>query len=228
LAAALIPAIDGHQPHLLKLPDPDGAASVLEEVRYALGSLLPPAGSVALEAGHWLLKLPELRQLQVLLTPMGLVLVRVSSRCPETLVAAAALGLETSPELEAESLGRPAATHAPGQDLVVHRGTLRSGDHLQSEASVLLLGDVNPGARISAAGHVLVWGRLRGVAHAGVRGNRGARIVALQLRPLQLRIADTVARGPSDLPPPGLAEQAQLVQGEIRIDPAPPTWPLDT
>jgi septum site-determining protein MinC len=109
-------------------------------------------------------------------------------------------------------------------DLLVHRGTLRSGDHLQAEGSVLLLGDVNPGARISAAGHVLVWGRLRGVAHAGVTGDRQARIVALQLRPLQLRIADAVARGPEDLPPPGLAEEARLVDGEIRIDPAPPDF----
>jgi septum site-determining protein MinC len=89
---------------------------------------------------------------------------------------------------------------------------------------VLLLGDVNPGARISAAGHVLVWGRLRGIAHAGVSGNREARIVALQLRPLQLRIADVVARGPEGLPPPGLAEQALLVEGEIRIDPAAPDF----
>ena len=73
---------------------------------------------------------------------------------------------------------------------------------------------------------VLVWGRLRGVAHAGVGGDRQARIVALQLRPLQLRIADAVARGPADPPGAGQAETAHLVNGEIRIDPASPSWPL--
>ena len=63
------------------------------------------------------------------------------------------------------------------------------------------------------------------MAHAGCRGDRGARIVALQLRPLQLRIADAVARGPEEAPAPGLAEQARLVGGEIRIEPAEPIWP---
>jgi septum site-determining protein MinC len=109
---------------------------------------------------------------------------------------------------------------------VVHRGTLRSGDHLQTQGTLLVLGDVNPGARISAAGHVLVWGRLRGTAHAGCNGDTGARIVALQLRPLQLRIATTVARGPDGSPPPGLAEEAKIVNGTIQIDPAQPGWPL--
>lgn len=149
-------------------------------------------------------------------------MIRVAGDHPETLVAAAALGLEIDP-------GTPQTIAAPApavvaSDLLVHRGTLRSGDHLQAEGSVLLLGDVNPGARISAAGNVLVWGRLRGIAHAGVAGDRKARIVALQLRPLQLRIADMVARGPEGLPPPGLAEQALLVDGEIRIDPAAPDF----
>jgi septum site-determining protein MinC len=110
--------------------------------------------------------------------------------------------------------------------MLVHRGTLRSGDHLQADGTVLLLGDVNPGARISAGGHVLVWGRLRGIAHAGCTGNGDARIVALQLRPLQLRIAAAVARGPEGSPPTGLAEEARIVDGAIQIDPAQPTWPL--
>ena len=102
----------------------------------------------------------------------------------------------------------------------MHQGTLRAGDHLHSDRDILLHGDVNPGARISAVGDVLVWGRLRGVAHAGCEGSTDARVVALQLRPLQLRIADAVARGPDDLPQPGLAEQALLRDGVITIEPA--------
>lgn len=233
MAATLIEAVDGLQPHLLRLPAQQGSASALEEVRYALGSRRIRAGTVVLEAGNWPLRLPELRQLQELLVPLELALVRVASDHPDTLVAAAALGLDTDPGASpppgtAGALAAVAtaavASAAVAPDLLVHRGTLRSGDHLQAEASVLLLGDVNPGARISAAGNVLVWGRLRGIAHAGAAGDRGARIVALQLRPLQLRIADVVARGPEGLPPPGLAEQALLVEGEIRIDPAAPDF----
>ena len=64
------------------------------------------------------------------------------------------------------------------------------------------------------------------MAHAGCQGNRQARIVALQLRPLQLRIAEAVARGPEDLPPLGYAEQALLVADAIAIEPAEPIWGL--
>ena len=222
MAAALIQALDDRQPHLLRLPAHQSSASAVEEVRYALGSRVPRAGTLVLEAGRWPLRLPDLRQLQELLAPLHLELMRVASDHPDTLVAAAALGLEIDPGPR-QSIAA-AAPAVVASDLLVHRGTLRSGDHLQAEGSVLLLGDVNPGARLSAAGNVLVWGRLRGIAHAGVSGNREARIVALQLRPLQLRIADVVARGPEGLPPPGLAEQALLVEGEIRIDPAAPDF----
>ena len=145
----------------------------------------------------WRLPLPELRSLQRLLSEQNLVLRAVRSNQPETLVAAAALGLR------GELVAEPAARAEAGEEeapttgtLRIHRGTLRSGEHLQAEGSLLLLGDVNPGARLSASGNILVWGRLRGVAHAGCRGDRRARIVALQLRPLQLRIAEAVARGP--------------------------------
>jgi septum site-determining protein MinC len=106
--------------------------------------------------------------------------------------------------------------------LLIHRATLRSGDHLKARHHVLLIGDVNPGAQISAGGNVLIWGRLRGFAHAGVEGDLNARITALQLRPLQLRIADLVARGPEEKPQPGLAEEARIVDGVISIEPADP------
>lgn len=228
MAAVLIPAIDPLQPHRLRLPAPLGAGTALEEVQYGLGAIAVQ-GPVTLEADDWLLRLPELRALLTQLETLGLRMVGLRSRRRETLVAASALGLvgEWPQEPERGAQNDPAAAAAPAQVLTIHQGTLRSGDHLQAEGSVLLLGDVNPGARISACGHVLVWGRLRGVAHAGRWGDHGARIIAMQLRPLQLRIAEAVARGPEDFPPEGLAEQARLVDGEIRIDPASPSWPLD-
>jgi len=231
MAADLFPAIDQLQPHRLRLPKPGGAATALEEVQYGLGTVAVQ-GAVMLEADDWLLRLPELRALQSQLETIGLRMVGLRSRRRETLVAAAALGLvgewPVEPPHTSGATTEGAEGPAVGQSsLTIHRGTLRSGDHLQVEGSVLLLGDVNPGARISARGHVLVWGRLRGVAHAGRWGERGARIVAMQLRPLQLRIAEAVARGPEDPPPDGLAEEARLVDGEIRIDPAAPGWPLD-
>jgi septum site-determining protein MinC len=231
MAAEFIPAPAPSLPHLLDLPDPQRSSSALDEVRFGLQSGQPlPQGRIRLEAGEWLLRLPQLQELRRLLERSGLVLTAVSSRRRETLVAASALGLECTwpPEADAPPGSSDGAPPAGAQDppLTIHRGTLRSGDHLQSRGSVLLLGDANPGSRISSDGHVMVWGRLRGVAHAGRQGDRGARIVALQLQPLQLRIADVVARGPEERPPAGLAEQARLQEGAIRIEAASPSWPL--
>lgn len=186
----------------------------------------PAAGPVTLDSGAWNLGIGELRALQHALAQAGVPLQRLVSSAPGTRVAAAALGLAweapmADPETEP---GLDNGDKPPG--LRIHRGTLRAGDHLHSDGSLLVLGDVNPGARVEAGGHVLVWGTLRGVAHAGCDGDTSARITALQLRPLQLRIASAVARGPNEVPVAGVAEQALLVDGQITIEPAAPQWPL--
>jgi len=101
-----------------------------------------------------------------------------------------------------------------------HQGTVRSGEYLESPNDLLIHGDVNPGAIVSAEGNIIIWGRLLGIAHAGINGNSLATISALQLRPVQLRIANKVARGPKDKPQIGIAEQASIdSSGEIIISP---------
>ena len=100
-----------------------------------------------------------------------------------------------------------------------HQGTVRSGEYLESPGDLLILGDVNPGAKVSAEGNIIIWGRLLGIAHAGSEGNSEATISALQLRPVQLRIAKKVARGPKEKPQLGLAEQARIDSEEIIISP---------
>ncbi len=100
-----------------------------------------------------------------------------------------------------------------------HQGTLRSGEYLDTAGDLLILGDVNPGAIVSAEKNIIIWGRLLGIAHAGSKGNSQATISALHLRPLQLRIANKVARGPKEKPQLGLAEQAKIVSEEIIISP---------
>ena len=103
-----------------------------------------------------------------------------------------------------------------------HQGTVRSGEYLDSPGDLLILGDVNPGAKVSAKGNIIIWGRLLGIAHAGREGNSRATISALQLRPLQLRIAKKIARGPKEKPQLGIAEQARIASEEIII------FPLET
>jgi septum site-determining protein MinC len=98
---------------------------------------------------------------------------------------------------------------------VIVRMTCRSGTRIESEADCIILGDVNPGAEVVAAGDIIVFGRLRGVAHAGARGDRAARIWAMSIEPNQLRIADQVAVPPRDGErKTGRFEMAEI-QGEV-------------
>jgi septum site-determining protein MinC len=71
--------------------------------------------------------------------------------------------------------------------------TLRSGKRVEFPGHVVVMGDVNAGAEIIADGNVIVWGRVRGMIHAGAKGNRSATICALDLSATQLRIADEVS-----------------------------------
>lgn len=79
-----------------------------------------------------------------------------------------------------------------------HKGNLRSGMVLEYDGSIILLGDVNPGAQVRATGNIIVLGALKGVAHAGAQGERDAYVFALNLAPVQLRIADIITRFPDN------------------------------
>jgi septum site-determining protein MinC len=82
-----------------------------------------------------------------------------------------------------------------GQAAFVQR-TVRSGQIIRYRGSVIVHGDVNPGAEIIAGGDVFIWGKLRGVVHAGASGDEKAVVGALLLAPTQLRIGSHIARAP--------------------------------
>lgn len=73
-----------------------------------------------------------------------------------------------------------------------HRGSLRSGQKIEEEGSLVILGDVNSGAEVVAADNIVVLGALRGLAHAGAKGNTKAIISAGKLDTVQIRIANIV------------------------------------
>ena len=77
-----------------------------------------------------------------------------------------------------------------------YRGTLRSGQVLESDASITILGDVNPGARVSSGGNIVVLGALKGNAQAGIYGDTGCFILALEMDPIQIQIGDLLAKSP--------------------------------
>jgi septum site-determining protein MinC len=116
---------------------------------------------------------------------------------------------------------RAALAPPPGgegaESLVVER-TLRSGQEIIHPGTVVVLGDVNPGARVQAGGHVVVWGRLRGVVEAGLSGD-DAVVCALELSPTQLRIGSVVTRAPDEARPEAGPEVARQSGGAILVEP---------
>jgi septum site-determining protein MinC len=75
-----------------------------------------------------------------------------------------------------------------------YKGNLRSGQKLEFDTSVILLGDVNPGASIISKGNIVILGSFKGKAHAGAAGNTNAFVLALDMQPVQIMIADVRAR----------------------------------
>ncbi len=102
---------------------------------------------------------------------------------------------------------------------ILHKGTVRSGERISSNGNLCIIGDVNPGAIVSAKKNIYVWGKLLGIAFAGNSGNKNASISSLYLNPLQLRIADVIAIGPKDKPKNCYPEIAVIDKQTIIIKP---------
>lgn len=98
-------------------------------------------------------------------------------------------------------------------------GTLRSGQEVNYEGNIVVIGDVNPGAFLKAKGNIVVLGSLRGFAHAGVGGNLNSVVAAFSLLPMQLRIGDIIVRPPEGDIQYKLPEVARIVDGEVFIEP---------
>jgi septum site-determining protein MinC len=144
-------------------------------------------------------RLLDSRQLQAIadaLLEFQLQLKRVYTNRRQTAVAAATAGYSVEQIAPAATLNQSIQPVSPLANPLYLQSTLRSGMEIRHSGTVVVLGDINPGGCIVAAGDILVWGRLRGVAHAGCQGNAQALIMALQMEPTQLRIADYVARAP--------------------------------
>ena len=165
-------------------------------------------------------RLLDVRQLQAIgeaLTEAKLYLSRVYTARRQTAVAAATAGYSV------EQRSNPAAFNLAktpnGQalaDPLYMESTIRSGVEIRHEGTVVIRGDVNPGGSVVADGDILIWGRLRGIVHAGARGDDRAIIMALEMEPTQIRIGDYVARSPES-PPEFYPEVAYVSSEGIHI-----------
>ncbi len=101
-----------------------------------------------------------------------------------------------------------------------HKGSIRSGQCLEFDGSVVLIGDVNPGGEIKAEGNIIILGQLKGMAHAGCKGMDSAFVTALYMIPVQLRIADIITRFPEENKRgPKPPEYAYIEDGQIYVMP---------
>ena len=73
-----------------------------------------------------------------------------------------------------------------------YRGSLRCGQKIEFEGSLVIIGDVNGGAEVIAGENITVLGTLRGLAHAGAKGNKKAIIAASAIDAPQMRISNLV------------------------------------
>jgi septum site-determining protein MinC len=196
---------------------PDLVSALIENIESRAGFF--QGARVVLDVGAQDLRVAELSKLRDQLSERGVSLWAVLSESAQTERTAQNLGLATRiskpklsevPAVSTELLPEDAAKWV--------RGPLRSGGKVAFHGNVVVLGDVNSGAEIVAGGSIIVWGRLRGVVHAGAQGDESAVVCALELAPTQLRIAGEIAVSPKKQGK-SQPEVARLQDGHLEAQP---------
>lgn len=184
------------------------------QVTAALAERLESSGgffrksNVALDLGSRPVTEGELKEIAQMLAAQEMSVGVVRTRSERTFQAALAVGLAVALESSngaPDAAAMPATAHSyeretDAKGYFVYKGYLRSGHRLRRREHIIVIGDINPGAEVISDGDVLVWGRLRGVVHAGAGGDRRALVAALDLEPTQLRIADVLKIAPDPKP----------------------------
>lgn len=126
-----------------------------------------------------------------------------------------------SAKTEGSSNENPKLQTADGTGMF-YKGTLRSGQSLEAKDSLVIIGDVNPGASVIAGGNIVIIGALKGSVTAGANGSKDAFVMALLMNPIQIQIADVIARNSDkkrNEKPPKEAMLASVEHGQIVMKP---------
>lgn len=188
---------------------------VLDELHDRLGRGVEffHGAQITVDTGERALGDAELADLLQVMGEHGLQPNSLATSSREGRSAGRSAGIATRPAVRAV---QPPAVPDVDAALLVQR-TLRSGQVLRHHGHLTIIGDVNPGAEVVASGSIVVWGRLRGTAHAGALGDAEAVVCALELAPTLLRIADALARPPGSRP--SGPEMARITSKGIEVEP---------
>ena len=177
-----------------------------------------PNTPVRILANDRLLDTIQIQELADILLQSNLRLKRFYTKRRQTAVAVVTCGFSVEQQTAQQVLMAETSSNLLVADPMYVQMTLRSGTEIRHDGSVIVMGDMNPGSVVIADGDILVWGKLRGTVHAGAGGNAGSIVMAIQMQPSQIRIADFVARGPSNTPAQFFPEVAYVTpQGKISI-----------
>ena len=150
---------------------------------------------------------------------MNICSLRIYSNNRDTVLSGKSIKIDSTYIKEQDIKNKLLLFNSKKKDDLLHKGTVRSGERISSNGNLCIIGDVNPGAIVSANKNIYVWGKLLGIAFAGKSGNKNASIASLYLNPLQLRIADVIAIGPNDKPKHCYPEIAVIDKQTIIIKP---------
>ncbi len=175
---------DGLRLHLDEDAPWDAVIDALRE-QLRQGSGFFAGAQLSVDVGERALEEDQLAALMALTDGAGIKVLSLLSMARESRDAARAAGV--TPRAVVRTPQPPVEDKDDAQFV---QKTLRSGQRIHFHGHVTLMGDVNPGAEIIAGGNIIVWGRMRGSAHAGAMGDRTAVVCAIELVPTQLRIAD--------------------------------------
>ena len=161
----------------------------------------------------------EREKLQKLFHEHGLICRVLSPETERTPSAQVRKDVQQEQQEAATAAVRAQAAQQKAQEMVVINRTLRGGQEIRTKSSVMVCGNVNPGAQIIAGGSIDIRGTCRGLVHAGAWGDNTAFIIADHLVPTQIRISNLIARSPDKMEMADRAERASVKNGQIVIEP---------
>jgi septum site-determining protein MinC len=208
-------------------------ATILEQLAQHLAAqgAFFRGGTVALQVGERVLSAPDLQRVSELFAQHDMILRTVFTSQPLTEQAAMSLGLRllqapsptdsapsaSSPRPAASAIEQPAVRALEGTRGIMIRHRVRSGQVVRHTGHVVVIGDVNVGAVISAGGDIVIWGKLSGTVHAGNTGDSQAIVCALEFSPMQLRIAEHIALADESAAAQTTCPEMAFVQGNAIV-----------